>query len=78
MIWAWAVVLPSTVFMKFVHSFLLAKRECQASADWTVVKNTPTVPIIPAAATTANIAIMVCDWLILALIAMGTLYHYVS
>jgi hypothetical protein len=28
-----AVVLPSTVFMKFVHSFLLAKRECQASAD---------------------------------------------
>jgi hypothetical protein len=51
--------------MKFTHSFLVSKRECQAFADWAVVKNTPTVPIIAAAATTANIAITVFNWLIL-------------
>jgi hypothetical protein len=60
---AWAEVLPPAL-KKVVHSFLLANMTCQASADSAVARNTTaTVPIIPAAATTANIAITIFDWL---------------
>jgi hypothetical protein len=68
------VELPSDL-KKFTHSFLLPKAECQAEADSAVI-NTATAPIIPAAATTAIIAITVFSWSILKIITLYTSYIY--
>ena len=56
MVLAWAVVLRKTVFMKFMHSFLVANWECQAFAN----SETVSVHIKPVTETIANIASVAC------------------